>query len=352
TCTVPSRSFRTSRTTSFSLAPRPISRAVSALVALASRISSARWAGVSATDSEPGFAALSAAGTCSGAAVAVPAWTAVATRAATPARATAAVLRGVRLWEDLLLNTDSFCAAAGRAARGDRPAGGPAGQNRAVRGTSCAAELWPGHGGDAVRWGCRGGAVGRVAGDRGFCPERVKNLAENRSLYGSPCPLCEIGGAGRAAGAAPPPRPGRRASLRQAVPPGPVQVREAARARDQAGRGPVLHDAAVLHHQDPVGDLHRGQPVGDDHRRPAGQHRRHRPLHRTLTGHVQGAGRLVEDQHGGVREQGPGERHQLTLPGGDAAAALADVRVVAVGQGRDEVVRADLLRGPLDILTG
>src|SRR5690606_32259775 len=69
------------------------------------------------------------------------------TRRSSDLRATAAVLRGVRLWEDLLLNTDSFCAAAGRAARGDRPAGGPAGQNRAVRGTSCAAELWPGHGG-------------------------------------------------------------------------------------------------------------------------------------------------------------------------------------------------------------
>ncbi|GAA5030895.1 hypothetical protein GCM10023335_71700 [Streptomyces siamensis] len=43
----------------------------------------------------------------------------------------------VRLWEELLLNTDSFCVAAGRAARGDRTMGDPSGQNRAVRGTRC-----------------------------------------------------------------------------------------------------------------------------------------------------------------------------------------------------------------------
>jgi hypothetical protein len=41
----------------------------------------------------------------------------------------------VRLWEELLLNTDSFCVAAGRAARGDRTKGDPSGQNRAERGT-------------------------------------------------------------------------------------------------------------------------------------------------------------------------------------------------------------------------
>ncbi|GGN75465.1 hypothetical protein GCM10011579_055560 [Streptomyces albiflavescens] len=36
----------------------------------------------------------------------------------------------VRLWGELLLNTDSFCVAAGRAARGDRTMGDPSGQNR------------------------------------------------------------------------------------------------------------------------------------------------------------------------------------------------------------------------------
>ncbi|GGN13937.1 hypothetical protein GCM10011578_041420 [Streptomyces fuscichromogenes] len=66
-----------------------------------------------------------------GAALAAPDWTAAAIRAVTPARATAAVRRyvlwGVRLREELLLNTDSFCVAAGRTARGD-PDGGWAGR--------------------------------------------------------------------------------------------------------------------------------------------------------------------------------------------------------------------------------
>ncbi|GGV25098.1 hypothetical protein GCM10010260_76800 [Streptomyces filipinensis] len=63
-----------------------------------------------------------------GAALAAPDWTAAAIRAATPARATVAVRRcaawEVRLREEeLLLNTDSFCVTAGRAARGDRTVG-------------------------------------------------------------------------------------------------------------------------------------------------------------------------------------------------------------------------------------
>ncbi|GHG77501.1 hypothetical protein GCM10018980_75840 [Streptomyces capoamus] len=59
--------------------------------------------------------------------MAVPDWTAAAIRAATPARATVAVL-GCEVWEvrpreEMLLNTDSFCMTAGRAARGDRTVG-------------------------------------------------------------------------------------------------------------------------------------------------------------------------------------------------------------------------------------
>ncbi|CAM5282608.1 hypothetical protein SALBM311S_03993 [Streptomyces alboniger] len=122
--------------------------AVSALPASALRISSARWAGVSFTDSAPGMTLPAAEGARSGAAVAAPDWTAAAIRAETPTRATAAALRRaewgmvsevvweVRLCEELL-NTDSFCTAAGLAARGDRSAVGRTGRTGAVRRTSC-----------------------------------------------------------------------------------------------------------------------------------------------------------------------------------------------------------------------
>ncbi|CAM5707809.1 hypothetical protein SALBM217S_08394 [Streptomyces griseoloalbus] len=95
------------------------------------RISAARWAGVSVTDSEADAAEPAVRGAVPGAAVAAPDCTAVAISAATPARATAAtrrcVVRGVRLWDVLLLNADSFCGAAGLRGLG-RPAGGSAGR--------------------------------------------------------------------------------------------------------------------------------------------------------------------------------------------------------------------------------
>ncbi len=92
--------------------------------------------------------------------------------------------------------------------------------------------------------------------------------------------------------------------------------------------------------------------MGDHHRRAAVQHRVHGPLHGPLAGDVQGAGRLVQDQHRRVRQQGTGEGHQLALARRDPAAPLAYVGVVAVRQGGDEVVRADRLRGVLDLLAG
>ncbi|GAA3817309.1 hypothetical protein GCM10022403_058450 [Streptomyces coacervatus] len=61
-----------------------------------------------------------------GAADAAPDWTAAASRAVTPATAT---MWEVRLREELLLNTDSFCVAAGCAAREIRTVGRPTGQN-------------------------------------------------------------------------------------------------------------------------------------------------------------------------------------------------------------------------------
>src|SRR3954471_13771388 len=130
----------TSRATSDSFAPRPRSLAVSALAALASRISSARCEGGSLRATAPGLI-LPAEGAWAGAALAAPDWTAAVSRAATPTRATPATRRlavwEVRLWEELLLNTDSFCVAAGHTARGDRTEGDPSGHNREVRRNRC-----------------------------------------------------------------------------------------------------------------------------------------------------------------------------------------------------------------------
>src|SRR5690348_8757607 len=94
-----------------------MSRAVRARAASASRSSSARCEGESLTAA---WAGLPLAEAWAGAAEAAPVWTAAASRAVTPAMAR---VWEVRLREELLLNTDSFCVAADRATRGD-PDGG------------------------------------------------------------------------------------------------------------------------------------------------------------------------------------------------------------------------------------
>ena len=48
--------------------------------------------------------------------------------------------------------------------------------------------------------------------------------------------------------------------------------------------------------------------------------------------HVHVGGGLVEDQHPRVGGRRAGEGHELALAGGEVAAALADLGVVAVGQ--------------------
>ena len=124
-------------------------------------------------------------------------------------------------------------------------------------------------------------------------------------------------------------------------------------------RGAVLHDASVVDHQHPVRGLHGGQPVRDDQRRagppqqpvPCSSPARPSWTRRSRRDVQRGRG-LVQDQHGRAGQERPGEADQLALPGGDAAAALVDVGVVAVRQRQDELVRADRPGGVLDLLRG
>ena len=62
---------------------------------------------------------------------------------------------------------------------------------------------------------------------------------------------------------------------------------------------------------------------------------------------VDRGGGVVEDQDPRVGEQGPGDRDSLALAAREGQAALADARVIAVGQVRDELVG---LRAPCGLL--
>ena len=125
-----------------------------------------------------------------------------------------------------------------------------------------------------------------------------------------------------------------------------------AAALEQLLVGAALDDPALVEHDDLVGVAHGREPVGDrDRRAPLGQ-----PLELGLDGRlglrVERARRLVEDQHRRVAQDRPRDRHPLLLAAREAVAALADDRVVAVGQRRDQVVDPRRPRRVLDLLVG
>ena len=112
----------------------------------------------------------------------------------------------------------------------------------------------------------------------------------------------------------------------------------------------LLDDVAVLHDQDGVGVADRGQAVSDDEARAALAQRVHRLLDQQLRAGVHAAGGLIEDEHGRVGHEGPRDREQLALAGGDVRGVLLQNRVVALRQGLDDVVDEARPRGGLDLL--
>ena len=109
---------------------------------------------------------------------------------------------------------------------------------------------------------------------------------------------------------------------------------------------------AVVEDQDLVGGLDGRQPVGDHDRRPPGQGRGQRLLDEQLGLRVEVGGGLVEDHHGRILEQDPGDGQPLLLPAGQPVAPLADDGVVALGQRGDQVVDAGRPAGRDDLGVG
>ena len=126
----------------------------------------------------------------------------------------------------------------------------------------------------------------------------------------------------------------------------------AAGAADEVAGRAVLDDPPVVDHDDAIRDLHRREPVGDDHGGAVGQQGLERALNEPLRRNVERRRRLVEDEHRGVREERTRERDKLALTRGEACALLVHVGRVAVGQPRDELVRADRARRSLGLRIG
>ena len=94
----------------------------------------------------------------------------------------------------------------------------------------------------------------------------------------------------------------------------------------------LLHDPPVFHDDDEVRPAERAQAVGDDEGRAPGDGAVERLEDLVLGLAVDRRRRVVEQQDRGLEQDRPRDRQALPLPAGKAVAALAQDRVVALGQ--------------------
>ena len=99
-----------------------------------------------------------------------------------------------------------------------------------------------------------------------------------------------------------------------------------------------LDDAALVHHDDAIGVQDGGQPVRDDHAGAAAHELPQRILDQVLALAVERAGGFVQDQDARVAQERARDGDALALPAGELGAALAEQRVVALGQLHDELL--------------
>src|SRR3546814_3958942 len=92
-----------------------------------------------------------------------------------------------------------------------------------------------------------------------------------------------------------------------------------------------------------------GEAVGDDEGGAPADQLSQRLLNMALRLAVEGGGRLVEQQDGGVLQHGAGDGDALALTAGEVAAARADLGVVAAGEGGDEIMGAGHAGGLFDL---
>src|SRR5690606_5939289 len=115
-----------------------------------------------------------------------------------------------------------------------------------------------------------------------------------------------------------------------------VELGEAAVQVEQLVPGALLDHAAVPHDQDPVGVPDGREAVRDDEQGAAAGALLDGAGDALLDDAVQGGGGFVEDQDLRVAEERPGQGDPLTLPAGEPHTAVAELRVEAIGERREE----------------
>lgn len=110
--------------------------------------------------------------------------------------------------------------------------------------------------------------------------------------------------------------------------------------------GAGSHQPAAFEHDDAVGAADGGEVVGDDHGGPTGAETAHGLGDGVLVVGVEARQRLIEDEHGRVGDERPGDAETLTLTPRELDTTLACLRVEAVGQGGDELPGHRAFRAP------
>src|SRR5207244_9210883 len=111
-----------------------------------------------------------------------------------------------------------------------------------------------------------------------------------------------------------------------------------------------FHDMAVLEDEDTVGVAQGAEAVSDEDGGALVVREAECALDVALADVVQGAGRLVENEDGGLLEENAGNGQALALAAGEVLAALGDGGVVAAGHGHDVVVKVGQAGDALDIV--
>ena len=107
---------------------------------------------------------------------------------------------------------------------------------------------------------------------------------------------------------------------------------DALRVLQKLSGAALLCSFSVLQDDNLVGGLDGAHPVRNDKHSLAGQQPGQGSLHLCFVFHVQGGRGLVQQDDGGVFQQGPGNRDPLTLAAGERAAVFADDGVIALRQ--------------------
>src|SRR3989338_7073425 len=106
----------------------------------------------------------------------------------------------------------------------------------------------------------------------------------------------------------------------------------------------LLHDTALMQHNNGVGARDGAQAMSDRQNRGCAAQQRQRLLNHCLrmAGDIRGG--LIENQDARLARQRAGEGEKLPLPGGKIATTLTEHRVVSVRQAHHEIVQLSLAR--------